>query len=133
MAERQMKLPASVLASKALEVMKSTLGISDSYINNRGGITPSSFHFHGGASAPIAWNDVQEIDFHNKYIGLDKKLPVPSYPSVGYNQHSHTSEYDGGVLPGITGNHTHASARSGGLSFACFYPATGIPQADWES
>ena len=133
MAERQMKLPASVLASKALSVMKSHFGWSDSYINNRAGIPPSLFHFHGGAGSPIAWNDVQEVDFFNKYAGLDSKLPVPAFPSVGYNQHSHTSEYDGGVLPGITGNHTHASSRSGGFAFAVFYPATGVPQSDWEA
>ena len=133
MAEKTIRLPASVLASKALATMKAHFGWSDSLINSQAGIPPSLFHFHGGAGSPIAWNDVQEIDYFNRFVGLDRKMAVPAYPSVGYNQHSHTSEYDGGVLPGITGNHTHASGRSGGLAFACFYPATGLPQADWES
>jgi hypothetical protein len=133
MAEKMIKLPASVLASKALAVMKEHFGWSDSLINSQAGIPASLVHFHGGAGSPIAWNDVQEIDYFNKYASLDRKMSVPSFPSVGYNQHSHTSEYDGGVLPGITGNHTHASSKSGGLAFAVLYPATGVPQADWES
>jgi hypothetical protein len=133
MAEKTMKLPASILASKALATIKAHFGWSDSLLNSQAGIPPSLFHYHGGAGAPIAWNDVQEVDYFNRYAGLDSKIEVPSYPSVGYNQHSHTSEYDGGVLPGITGNHTHSSARNGGLCFAVLYPATGVPQADWES
>lgn len=128
-----MRIPASVLASRALATMKEHFGWNDSYLNNQVEVPVSLFHFHGGAGAPIAWNDVQEIDYFNRFAGLDRKMPVPSFPTAGYNQHSHTSEYDGGVLPGLTGNHTHASARSGGLCFAVLYPATGIPQADWES
>ena len=133
MAEKIMAVPASVLASKALSVMKAAYKWNDTYLSSESGVPASLFHFHGGASAPIAWNDVQEINYFNLDASGNRKLTVPSYPSIGYNQHSHTSEYDGGVLPGITGNHTHSSNRTGGFAFAVFYPATGVPQSDWEA
>ena len=133
MAEKFIAIPASILASKTLAVMKSHFGWSDTELSTMGAMPPSLLHFHGGAGAPIAWNDVQEVNYFNIYATPGRKMPVPSFPTVGYNQHSHTSEYDGGVLPGITGNHTHASSRSGGFAFAVFYPATGVPQSDWEA
>lgn len=132
MSDKRICIPASILASKMFAVMKSSYGWNDVKIKEDVNISPDVFHFHGGASSPIAWNDVQEINYYNQYCGGLKKLNVPSFPSQGYNQHSHTSEYDGGVLPGITGNHSHASNRSGGLAFACFYPATGLPLSEWE-
>lgn len=134
MAERTLAIPASILASKVLMLMKQRMGYSDSEISTGvGSVSTGIFHFHGGVGFPIAWNDVQEINYFNQHVVNGQKLPVPSFPSAGYNQHSHTSEYDGGVLPGITGNHTHSSNRSGGLAFAVFAPSTGFPQADWES
>lgn len=127
-----MNIFSQFLASSVLAKAKSDLGISDARMRTDGNMSTSIFHFHGGASPPIAWNDVQEASYINTYSGLKKKISVPSYPTEGYNQHHHTSEYDGGVLPGVTGNHTHKDNRNGGFAFAIFAPASGIPMSDWE-
>ena len=122
--------PNRVLASAAAAAIKASLGISDYAMKNDMTLSPSLMHFHGGLGAPIAWNDVQEIEYINRYSN-QKKITVPEYPTAGYNQHGHTSEFDGGLIAGL-GAHTHNGTDSN-FAFAIFYPATGVPQADWTA
>ena len=91
-------------------------------------------HHHDGSMGQIVWNDVQAIMAKNKYIraGRVSLLPVPETATEGYNQHHHTSEFDGGIIPGIMGVHDHRDNVHGGFAFAVFHPATSVPLAVWE-
>jgi hypothetical protein len=91
-------------------------------------IPTSQLHFHDGAQAPIAWNDVQAAQYRQRYLGQD--VPVPLTAAEGYNQHGHTSQYDGGFIPGM-GPHDHRDNFNGGLAFACYHPGTALPQMPW--
>jgi hypothetical protein len=95
----------------------------------------SKIHFHDGSDAPIAFNDVQAIKSYNDHFLNDgsPKMPVPDTPTEGYNQHHHTSEFDGGFIPGAQGIHDHRDNDHGGFAFAVFHPATDVPQAPWEN
>jgi hypothetical protein len=115
-------IPAEFLASNVFAAIKASYGFSDEKLANDASMPTNIFHYHGGMCPSIVWNDVQEIILINKYSNLPKKIPIPSFPTDGYNQHSHTSEYDGGVLPTSGGK---------GFNFAVFYPATGVAQAEW--
>lgn len=128
----EIKIPKKFLASNVSALVKQAYELSDAELESYAFITSDQFHFHGGQSTAIAWNDVQEVNMINEYTGVLHKVLVPSYPTEGYNQHSHTSEYDGGVLAGVSGTHAHHNNRSGGYAFAILYPATGIPLSDWE-
>jgi len=127
------KIFTDFLKSSPFAMIKKTYGWSDEQLNSDSSYPNSLFHFHGGTSPGISWNDVQEIMLINKYAGLPIKIDVPLRPTEGYNQHGHTSEFDGGSLPGITGNHDHRNSMNGGFSYSVMYPSTGVPQADWES
>ena len=128
----EVKLPRKFLASNISALIKRTYNLSDAEMESYAFMTTSQFHFHGGQSTEIAWNDVHEAGLINEYSGGLRKILIPSYPTEGYNQHSHTSEYDGGVIAGVNGSHTHTSNKTGGFAFAVFYPATGVPLSDWE-
>lgn len=131
----QIQIPKKWLASNICALMKRDMKLSDEGIKSYAFTDTSQYHFHGGMSPAIAWNDVQEANLINEYFSSEDataKILIPSYPTEGYNQHSHTSEYDGGVLPGVMGAHTHKDNRNGGFAFAVFYPATGVPLSDWE-
>ena len=129
----QIGVPTQFLASSIFSAIKESIGVDDNYFEVKGFYDTLLFHYHGGTSPEIAWNDVQAIESINKFAGRSTKLAVPSFPSEAYNKHGHTSEYDGGVLAGITGNHNHRDNRNGGFCFAVFAPATGVAQTDWES
>lgn len=87
---------------------------------------PYSFlHFHDDSGAPIAWNDVQAIMFFNQVYNAD--LQVPLTATEGYNQHGHSSQYDGGWVPG-RGIHDHRDNANGGFAFAVYHPGTSLPQ-----
>lgn len=90
---------------------------------------PHAFlHFHDASSVPLAWNDIQAIRFYNEYYNAN--LPVPLVATEGYNQHGHTSDYDGGWIPG-RGLHDHRDNNNGGFAFAVFHPGTALPQQPW--
>lgn len=127
-------IPKKWLASNICALMKTAYDMSDDGMRSYAFTDTSQYHFHGGMSPAIAWNDVQEANLINEYFrdSTEHVILVPSYPTEGYNQHSHTSEYDGGVLPGVLGAHTHKDNRNGGFAFAVFYPSTGVPLSDWE-
>jgi hypothetical protein len=89
----------------------------------------ANIHFHDGSQNEIAWNDVQAIIMHNEMTSED--LPIPFVASEGYNNHGHSSEYDGGWIPGM-GIHDHRDAvTGGGFAFAVYHPGTGLPQQPW--
>lgn len=82
-------------------------------------------HFHDGSTSGIAWNDVQAIIMHNEFLNED--VPVPLMATEGYNNHYHTSETDGGYIPG-NGIHDHRDNLNGGFAFAVYHPGTALPQ-----
>lgn len=122
-----------MLASSVMMRIKDAYGYTDQEFYDKYSISRSTFHYHGGASPSIAWNDVQEIQSFNKYTEHAVKIKVPDYPTEGYNQHSHTSEFDGGAIAGLIGVHTHKSSKQadGGLCFAVFHPSTQFV-VEWE-
>ena len=91
----------------------------------------SSLHRHDALEETIAWNDVQAILARNALAEIHQ-LEVPSEATEGYNQHHHTSEFDGGLIPGVRGMHDHRDNKNGGFAFAVFHPATQVPQMPWE-
>ena len=88
-------------------------------------------HCHDSSMGGIAWNDVQAIQLFNQMMG--ENIPVPEVASEGYNQHYHTSEYDGGLMLGTRGPHDHRSGdpNYGGYAFATWHPGTALPQQPW--
>lgn len=91
-------------------------------------IPVSALHFHDAAQSPIAWNDVQAAAYRRQYLGMD--LPIPISATEGYNQHGHTSQYDGGYIPGM-GPHDHRDNFNGGFAFAVYHPGSATPQMPW--
>lgn len=85
-------------------------------------------HFHDGAQAPIAFNDVQAIIYRNAY--LDAEMTVPLTATEGYHQHGHTGPFDAGWLPGRA-NHDHRDNANGGFCFAVYHSGTDLPQANF--
>ena len=98
------------------------------------GITNSIYSSHDDSHIPISWNDVQAIQTYNEFVLQQQsiKIPVPEEATEGYNQHYHTSDYDGGLLPAVMGVHDHRDNRHGGFAFAVMAPSTAVPQAAWE-
>jgi hypothetical protein len=96
----------------------------------------SSTHFHEGKTSPeIPWNDVQAIRSYNYHAKHDQPplLQVPLYASQGFNKHYHSSDFDGGMIPGVNGIHNHLdNLHGGGFAYAVFYPSSGAPMAAWE-
>ena len=97
----------------------------------------AAIHFHDGSQTPIAWNDVQAVLYYNQYqarvheAGL--RIKAPEVATEGYNIHRHTSDYDGGVIPGAMGLHDHRDNAHGGFAFAVYHPGTAVPQQPWEA
>ena len=81
-------------------------------------------HFHDASQSQIAFNDVQAIQMYNALTG--ENLTVPDQASEGYNQHYHTSDFDGGFIG--TAAHNHYGPLNGGYAFAVFAPGTAVPQ-----
>lgn len=127
------QLPESV-ASNISKLRRMLHGYMDSEALDSIGVFMSTMHSHDGGQMPIAWNDVQAAIYENKYIRYSEAplLQVPDTASEGYNQHHHTSDFDGGVIHGL-GIHDHRSNLNGGFCFAVFHPGTTLPQATWET
>ena len=128
------KLLAEQVASALVQAIESSRGITDEDAIKKFSVLMGNLHFHDGSQSPIAWNDVQAILYWNKYVlrNSGKLLEVPVTATEGYNQHHHTSEFDGGKIAGIMGVHDHRDNNHGGFAFAVFHPATDVPQAKWE-
>jgi hypothetical protein len=132
MAREDLKLvryTAKQLASGFLKALAAANGISDEELR-QWRLDLTKVHFHDKSQAEIAWNDVQAIQMFNAIMGED--VPVPAMPTEGSNQHYHTSEYDGGWIPGM-GPHDHrdGSPMYGGFAFAVYHPGTSLPQQPW--
>lgn len=93
-------------------------------------------YLHGhGPGNPIVWNNVQEAKVYNAQISALKKTAQDpdnlfykvtyAYPTVGYNQHHHTSEFDGGLVYGA-GLHAHSGPSDAGFAFAVYHPGTSL-------
>lgn len=91
-------------------------------------ISPDKIHFHDSSTTEIVWNDVQAILAYNEHTG--ENVPVPFMATEGYGKHYHTSDLDGGYIPGA-GPHDHRDNFNGGFAFAIYHPGTGIPQQPW--
>jgi hypothetical protein len=121
--------PAVITNSASFVTLSSLFGSVSPYIDQL------LLHFHGGLNSPISWNDKMDAELWNTYIsavGGDRKTPVPVIPTEGYNKHYHTSEFDGGMLPGIMNVHDHRDNYNGGFAFAVFAPATPLPMISWD-
>ncbi len=129
---RQVPEAASANISKLRRMLS---GYMDDEALESIGVFLSTMHSHDGGQMPIAWNDVQASIYENKYIRYDQAplLPIPATATEGYNQHHHTSDFDGGVLPGVMGVHDHRNNLSGGFCFSVFHPGTALPQMTWET
>jgi hypothetical protein len=132
--KQTIRLTGEQLASALVKAIVALHNLSNDEIDTLMTHEESAIHFHDGSQSPIAWNDVQAIKFFNDYIlkGNGPLLEVPEVATEGYNQHHHTSEFDGGVIPGLQGVHDHRDNDHGGFAFAVFHPATDVPQAAWE-
>jgi hypothetical protein len=91
-------------------------------------IHAAQIHFHDDSTTQIAWNDVQAILMYNEHTG--ENLPVPLMATEAYNVHHHTSEFDGGYIPGM-GPHDHRDNFNGGFCFSVYHPGTSLPQMPW--
>lgn len=119
---------ASQLASGLIQAIVSAHGLSQTQTNQLRH-DRSVTHFHDASTNGIAWNDVMAILMYNEATG--ENIPVPLVASEGYNQHGHTSPFDGGWIPGM-GIHDHRDPVTGcGFAFAVFHPGTGLPQQPW--
>lgn len=129
-----LKLSGEQLASALIRAIVALHKIGDKEAEDTMTREESSIHFHDGSQSPISWNDVQAIKYFNDYVlkGNGPLLELPTIATEAYNQHHHTSEFDGGVVPGVRGVHNHADNDNGGFSFAVFFPSTDTPQAPWE-
>lgn len=91
-------------------------------------------HGHGPGN-PIVWNNIQLAKIENAQIDALKQTSITpnnlfykvtrAYPTVGYNQHHHTSEYDGGAVYGA-GMHAHSGPSDMGYAFAVYHPGTSL-------
>lgn len=131
---KEIALANNLIASAVMQSIKESRNYSDEELYSKFSIPVSIFHFHGGESPEIAWNNVQASIYYNTYSDRPDKIEIPAYPTEGYNQHSHTSEFDGGAIAGLLGVHTHKSSKQadGGLAFAVFAPSSGVNMVDWE-
>ena len=119
---------AKQLASNLLRQIAAAHGASTEDMK-RWRMDMSKIHFHDASQGEIAWNDVQAIQMYNAIAGMS--VPVPDMATEGYNKHYHTSEYDGGMIIGMS-IHDHRDAVTGsGFAFAVFHPGTALPQMLW--
>ncbi len=120
-------MTAKQLASGLVMAIANAQGVShDDLLRWR--IAQDMLHFHDDSTCPIAWNDVQAVDLYNEVTGAN--IPLPLLPTEGYNQHGHTSQFDGGWIPGA-GPHDHRDNFNGGFAFAVYHPGTSLPQMPW--
>ena len=128
------QLPQSV-AMNISKLRRMLSGVMDDDALESIGVFLSTMHSHDGGQMPISWNDVQAAIYENRYIRYSEAplLKVPSVATEGYNQHHHTSDFDGGALPGVMGVHDHRDNLNGGFCFAVWAPGTAIPQMTWET
>jgi hypothetical protein len=119
---------AAQLASGLIQAIVTAHGLSQTQANQLRH-DRSMIHFHDNSTNGIAWNDVMAILMYNEATG--ENIPVPQVASEGYNQHGHTSPFDGGWIPGM-GIHDHRDNVTGcGFAFACYHPGTALPQQPW--
>lgn len=123
MSDRQVLMTPKQLASSLMRIYFAAMGVS-AHEQARWQIDHSRLHFHDGSQAEIAWNDVQAVRQFNELTGLE--LPIPAAATEAYNRHGHTSEYDGGYIPG-SGPHDHRDTLHGGFAFAVYHPGTDLP------
>ena len=97
---------AKQLASSLVRSIAAAHGVQSQEMNEWRAKLEHVTHFHDSSTTEIAWNDVQALSMFNAIMGED--VPVPDVASEGYNKHYHTSEYDGGLIPGA-GPHDHRS------------------------
>ena len=130
----RVRLTNEQLSSKLIEALSERRDESLDTLRDKLSINTDTLQQHDKSHIPIAWNDVQAIRNFNKYIlrNTGALLKVPETATEGYNQHYHTSEFDGGVLPGAKGIHNHLDNVNGGFAFAVFHPGTEVPIAKWE-
>jgi hypothetical protein len=109
-------------------------------------------HFHTPRTGgEIVWNNVQLAHMLNSYIaylnsqvhGSIKKegesegkahipfVKVPPNPTIGFNTHGHTSEFDGGFIFGAS-LHDHRDNANGGFAYAVYHPGTNLPKLAYE-
>jgi hypothetical protein len=124
LAARRITLARMKLSGSALAVSEFAVGV---------GLDISLLHQHDGSMMEIAWNDVQAILNENRIVRNNEAplIQVPDEASEGYNQHHHTSQYDGGTIFGM-GPHCHTGPRDGNFCFSVFYPSTMAPLMAWE-
>ena len=131
---RTIRQPPQFAASNIARLNRELYGYNDADALEEVGISLESMHMHDGRTMPLAWNDVQAAMFQNLYLhgGEAPLLRVPDTATEGYNQHHHTSEFDGGVIAGVGGIHDHRDNKHGGFAYAVFHPGTSVPMAPWE-
>lgn len=107
-------------------------------------------HFHTPRTGgELIWNNIQLISVLNSHIAtLNKAVPpqikyetdtinhipyvtTPANPTIGFNTHHHTSEFDGGTVFGA-GLHDHRDNANGGFSYCVYHPGTGLPKLAYE-
>lgn len=119
---------AKQLSSGLIRAMSTAYGLSDTQLSQMRH-SEHEIHFHDNSISGIAWNDVQAILMYNEATG--ENLEVPAVASEGYNEHGHTSPFDGGWIPGM-GIHDHRDNVTGcGYAFAVYHPGTALPQQPW--
>jgi len=133
-AEQRIRKHADFLSSAVDKAQRDVGGVSDTEASEVVYMLSSLVHHHDGSMGQIVWNDVQAIMAKNRYLrkGRGGLLPVPASATEGYNKHRHTSEFDGGVIPGAVGIHNHSDNNNSGFAFAVLHPSTSLPHAVWE-
>lgn len=119
---------AKQLSSGLVNAIALTYGLSQTQLGQMRH-SEQQVHFHDDSVNNIAWNDVQAILMYNEATG--ENLTVPAIASEGYNEHGHTSPFDGGWIPGM-GIHDHRDNVTGcGYAFAIYHPGTALSQQPW--
>ncbi len=114
------------------------------------GETSSKDHWHTPSTGgEICWNNRQWairmnalIKEYNKGVddgltsldGEEDHIPyiaIPDHPTMAFNTHHHTSEYDGGLIFG-GGIHDHRSMQDGGFAYSVYHPGHNLPNRAYE-
>jgi len=110
----------------------------------------ASEHWHEPFSGgELVWNNVQLVERLNSWIRERERsiienlrdddeslthmpfLAVPPNPTVSFNVHHHTSEFDGGFVFGGS-LHDHRDNANGGFAYAVYHPGTALPKLAFE-
>jgi hypothetical protein len=129
MEDKLVRLTAEALATNIAQLIRSVNGDDDETAAQHYHMLLSMMHQHDGRQPSIAWNDVQAVVGYNK-MTRGSKIEVPATATEGYNLHHHTSDYDGGAIAGVRGQHCHTRPEEGGFAFATWAP-TGPRQKPW--